>query len=85
MMGSDFIFQKLREFQTRKNGLQEVFTMCKGCQDIGLFLVVGNQTSSRISLAITFNNRIIPRFPEICSNKKLVLLHYKKVVPLTNT
>ncbi len=41
------IFKKFREFQTRKNVLQEVFTMCKGTQDIGPFLVVGNQTNQK--------------------------------------
>ncbi len=31
------IFKKFREFHTRKNGLQEVFNMYKGSQDLGHF------------------------------------------------
>ena len=38
--GETNIFEKVRKFWSRKIGLQAVYTMCKGFQDLGPFLGV---------------------------------------------
>ncbi len=43
------IFEKFRQFYSGKSSLQEVFTMIKGKQDLGLFLVVGIPTTAIIA------------------------------------